>query len=139
MNETLNAMPHSTVMQCFHYSKFSEKGEVIILISLLERLREAVAREGTARGLHRCPICRSTVAIPRLMSLGLISISELVFGLFKKSPLKKSETEHKALFTKELHAQRNGDLRAHSFLTARAETISEKIDVLKAKEDSKEA
>ena len=137
MNETLNAMPHSTVMQCFYYSKFLEKGEVIILISLLERLREAVAREGTARGLHRCPICRSTLAIPHVMSLGLISISELVFGLSKKSPLKKSETEHKALFTKELHAQRNGDLRAHSSRTAKAEAISETIDVLAAEGDSK--
>ena len=56
--------------------------------------------------------------------------------MFKKSPLKKLEAEHKALLTKGFHAQRNGDVRAYSFLTAEAEAIREKIDALKAKEDA---
>jgi hypothetical protein len=55
-----------------------------------------------------------------------------MFGLFKKSPLKKLEAEHKALLTKGFHAQRNGDVRSYSFLTAEAEAIREKIDALKA-------
>ena len=59
-----------------------------------------------------------------------------MFGLFKKSPLKKLEAEHKALLTKGFRAQRNGDVRAYSFLTAEAEAIREKIDALKAEEDS---
>jgi len=59
-----------------------------------------------------------------------------MFGLFKKSPLKKLEAEHKALLTKGFHAQRNGDVRSYSFLTAEAEAIREKIDALKAKEGS---
>jgi hypothetical protein len=56
-----------------------------------------------------------------------------MLGLFKKSPLKKLEAEHKALLTKGFHAQRNGDVRSYSFLTAKAEAIREKIDALKAK------
>lgn len=56
-----------------------------------------------------------------------------MLGLFKKSPLKKLEAVHKALLTKGFHAQRNGDVRSDSFLTAEAEAIREKIDALKAK------
>ena len=59
-----------------------------------------------------------------------------MFGLFKKSPLKKLEAEHKALITEGFHVQRNGDVRAYSFLTAEAEAIREKIDALKAGEGS---
>ena len=59
-----------------------------------------------------------------------------MFGFFKKSPLKKLEAEHKALLTKGFHAQRNGDVRSYSFLTAEAEAIREKIDALRAKEGS---
>ena len=59
-----------------------------------------------------------------------------MFGLFKKSPLKKLEEEHKVLLTKGFHAQRNGDVRAYAFLTAEAEAIHEKIDASKAEEDS---
>ena len=57
-----------------------------------------------------------------------------MFGLFKKSPLKKLEAEHKALFTKGFHAQCNGDECTYSFLTAEAEAVREKIEALKAEE-----
>ena len=59
-----------------------------------------------------------------------------MLGLFKKSPLKKLESEHKALLTKAFHAQRNGDVRAYSFLTADAEAVREKIEALNAREGS---
>ena len=59
-----------------------------------------------------------------------------MFDLFKKSPLKKLKAEHKALLTKAFHAQRNGDVRAYSFLTADAEEVREKIEALKAREGS---
>ena len=62
------------------------------------------------------------------------STRSLVFGLFKKSPLKKLEAEHKALFTKGFHAQCNGDECTYSFLTAEAEAVREKIEALKAEE-----
>ena len=60
-----------------------------------------------------------------------------MFGFFKKSPLKKLEAEHKKLLTKGFHAQRNGDVRAYSLLTAEAEAIREKIDALEAREGSR--
>ena len=59
-----------------------------------------------------------------------------MFGFFKNSPLKKLEAEHKALLTKGFHAQRNGDVRAYSFLTAEAEGVRVKIEALKAEEGS---
>ena len=62
------------------------------------------------------------------------STRSLVFGLFKKSPLKNLEPEHKALLTKGFHAQRNGDVCACSFVTAEAEGVREKIEALKAEE-----
>ena len=59
-----------------------------------------------------------------------------MFGLFKKSPLKKLEAEHKALLKKGFHAQRNGDVCAYSFLTAEAKAVREKIEAAKAEEGS---
>ena len=54
-----------------------------------------------------------------------------MFGMFKKSPLEKLEAEHKALLTKAFNAQRNGDIRSYSFLTAEAEEVREKLETLK--------
>ncbi len=53
-----------------------------------------------------------------------------MFGLFKKSPKEKLEQEHKALLTKAFEAQRNGDIRQYSLLTAEAEALRGKIDSL---------
>ena len=54
-----------------------------------------------------------------------------MFGLFKSSPLKKWQKAHEALATKAFQAQRNGNIRLYSTLTAEAETLREKIDNLK--------
>ena len=54
-----------------------------------------------------------------------------MFGLFKKSPLKQWEREHGTLLTKAFNAQRNGDIRQYSMLTAEAEALREKIENLK--------
>lgn len=53
-----------------------------------------------------------------------------MFGLFKQSPAKKLAQQHKALLTKAFEAQRNGDIRQYSLLTAEAEALREKIDAL---------
>jgi hypothetical protein len=53
-----------------------------------------------------------------------------VFGLFKKSPANKLKEEHKALLEKAFHAQRNGDIRLYSTLTAEAEAVRAKLDAL---------
>ncbi|MEH6607834.1 MAG: DUF6435 family protein [Halioglobus sp.] len=55
-----------------------------------------------------------------------------MFGLFKSSPLKKWQKEHETLVTKAFQAQRNGNIRLYSTLTAEAETLREKIDHLKS-------
>ena len=54
-----------------------------------------------------------------------------MFGLFKKSPLKRSQKDHEALLTKAFNAQRNGDIRLYSTLTAEAEALREKIEAYK--------
>ena len=54
-----------------------------------------------------------------------------MFGIFKKSPLKKWEKEHGLLVTRAFNAQRNGDIRLYSTLTAEAEALREKIENLK--------
>ena len=55
-----------------------------------------------------------------------------MFGLRKKSPLKKWEREHGVLVNKAFNAQRNGDIRLYSTLTAEAEALREKIENLKS-------
>ena len=51
-----------------------------------------------------------------------------MFGMFKSSPLKKWQKEHEALLTQAFQAQRNGDIRQYSMLTAEAEALREKIE-----------
>ena len=57
-----------------------------------------------------------------------------MFGIFKKSPIEKMENEHKELLTKAFNAQRNGDIRGYSMITAEAEKVREQLEVLKAEE-----
>ena len=54
-----------------------------------------------------------------------------MFGLFKKSPLKKWEKEREILVTRAFQAQRNGNIRLYSSLTSDAEKLREKIENLK--------
>ena len=54
-----------------------------------------------------------------------------MFGLFNRSPLKKWQKEHGLLLTRAFQAQRNGDIRLYSQLTAEAEVLREKIETLK--------
>ena len=54
-----------------------------------------------------------------------------MFGLFRKDPTKALQKEHEALLTKAFHAQRNGDIRKYSLLTADAEAVREKIEKIK--------
>jgi len=54
-----------------------------------------------------------------------------MFGLFSRSPLRQLEKEHEDLLTRAFQAQRNGDIRSYSTLTAEAEGLREKIEELK--------
>ena len=51
-----------------------------------------------------------------------------MFGMFRKSPLKKMEQDHEMLLTKAFNAQRNGDIRQYSTLTAEAEEVRKRIE-----------
>ena len=55
-----------------------------------------------------------------------------MFKLFNRSPLKKWQKEHELLLTSAFQAQRNGDIRLYSALTAEAEALRGKIDKLKS-------
>ncbi len=55
-----------------------------------------------------------------------------MFGIFRSSPLKKWQKEHDALLSRAFQAQRNGDIRQYSLLTAEAEALKEKIESLKS-------
>lgn len=51
-----------------------------------------------------------------------------MFGLFKTSPVKKLQKERTALLTRAFQAQRNGDIRQYSMLTAEAEELRKKTE-----------
>lgn len=53
-----------------------------------------------------------------------------MFKLFKKDPKKKLNAEYLAILEKANHAQRNGDIRTYSELTAEANKVLEKIVAL---------
>ncbi|PLW69336.1 DUF6435 family protein [Pseudohalioglobus lutimaris] len=55
-----------------------------------------------------------------------------MFGLLKKSPAKKLQAEFEKLSTQAFEAQRNGNIRLYSSLTAEAEEVREKIRELEA-------
>ena len=59
-----------------------------------------------------------------------------MFGLFKQSPTKKLKDEHKALLEKAFQAQRNGDIRGYSTLTAEAEAVRAKLEELEGGQSS---
>jgi len=59
-----------------------------------------------------------------------------VFGFLKKAPEKKLQKEHEALLEKAFHAQRNGDIRLYSTLTAEAEALRAKIEQVKSEQGS---
>ncbi|WP_414828532.1 DUF6435 family protein [Alteromonas sp. H39] len=50
-----------------------------------------------------------------------------MFGLFNSDPTKKMRKQYDVLLEKAMHAQRNGDIKTYSSLTAEAEALWEKI------------
>ena len=57
-----------------------------------------------------------------------------MFGLFNTSPVKRWQKEHETLVTKAFQAQRNGNIRLYSTITAEAEALKEKIDAAKSED-----
>ncbi len=58
-----------------------------------------------------------------------------MFGIFSKTPAKKLQAELNKLSTAAFEAQRNGNIRLYSTLTAEAETVREKIRALEARQE----
>jgi len=56
-----------------------------------------------------------------------------MFGLFKSNPTKKLRKQYDSLLERAMHAQRNGDIKTYSMLTAESETLWEKIQTLEEK------
>jgi hypothetical protein len=54
-----------------------------------------------------------------------------MFGPFNKSPLQKLQKEYDALLTMAFQAQRNGNIRLYSTLTAEAQALRKDIEALK--------
>jgi len=53
-----------------------------------------------------------------------------LFGLSKKSPLKRWQKERDDLVSRAFKAQRNGNIRLYSSLTSEAEALRKKIEEL---------
>jgi hypothetical protein len=53
-----------------------------------------------------------------------------MFKLFKKDPGRKLRKQYHAKLQQAMTAQRNGKIREYSFLTAEAETIRERLEIV---------
>ncbi|MCL1065460.1 DUF6435 family protein [Shewanella olleyana] len=53
-----------------------------------------------------------------------------MFSFFKTNPINKLEKQYSTLLEQAMHAQRNGDIRTYSSLTAEAEEVLKKIQAL---------
>lgn len=60
-----------------------------------------------------------------------------MFGLFKSDPTKKLRKQYDKLSTDAMLAQRKGDIKTYSLLTAEAEQLWTKIESLKAEQAGK--
>lgn len=55
-----------------------------------------------------------------------------MFSIFKKDPLKKLNKRYEAKLEQAMHAQRDGDIKGYSMITAEAAEIANEIQALKA-------
>jgi len=53
-----------------------------------------------------------------------------MFSIFKTNPIKKLNKAYEAKLEQAMHAQRNGDIKSYSMITAEAELIANKIQEL---------
>ena len=58
-----------------------------------------------------------------------------MFSIFKKDPVKKLNKLYEQKLEKAMHAQRNGDIKSYSLITAEAEKIFSEIKSLESKGD----
>ena len=54
-----------------------------------------------------------------------------MFGIFKKDPIKDLQKKYQKKLEDAMNAQRNGDIKGYSFLTAEAYAMNKKLEELK--------
>ncbi|MFT5420337.1 MAG: hypothetical protein ACI9D5_001081 [Candidatus Endobugula sp.] len=59
-----------------------------------------------------------------------------MFSLFKSNPIKKLQKNYQAKLEEAMLAQRKGDIKAYSMITAEAEAIYDEIQQLESTEDT---
>ena len=57
-----------------------------------------------------------------------------MFSIFKTDPIKKLNKAYESKLEQAMHAQRNGDIKSYSMITAEAELIANKIRDLEVSE-----
>ena len=60
-----------------------------------------------------------------------------MFSIFKQDPIKKLNKQLSIKLEQAMQAQRNGDIRTYSQLSAEADEIDKKIDKLEKQEQTK--
>jgi len=58
-----------------------------------------------------------------------------MFGLFKSNPTKKLRKTYDIKLEQAMHAQRKGDIKTYSMLTAEAESIWKQIEEIEKNKD----
>jgi hypothetical protein len=53
-----------------------------------------------------------------------------MFSIFKKDPIKKLNKQYDAKLEQAMYAQRNGDIKSYSMITAEADSIAMEIKAL---------
>lgn len=59
-----------------------------------------------------------------------------MFSFFNKDPIKKLNKQYEAKLEQAMHAQRKGDIRSYSMLTAEAEKINDEIIAIEQKQQA---
>jgi cell fate (sporulation/competence/biofilm development) regulator YlbF (YheA/YmcA/DUF963 family) len=59
-----------------------------------------------------------------------------MFSFLKRNPASKLKKQYEAILEQAMQAQRNGDIKTYSLLTADAEEIYKKIQKLEATQDA---
>ena len=57
--------------------------------------------------------------------------SRIMFGIFKKDPVKKLQEEYRQLLEKAMHVQRSGDLKAYATMMDEAERLANRIEEMR--------
>jgi len=59
-----------------------------------------------------------------------------MFSFFNKNPIKKLTKQYEAKLEQAMYAQRNGDIRAYSMLTAEAEKINDEMIAIEQRQQA---